>query len=552
MLEEKIYTDKNYLFIFKGVAKELIKVTIYGNLKRVFSSVLFWFISIFLISLLPRIMNLDEPGLTWDEPAYIEASKIYINSIFGARFFDASVWKPNWEHPPMAKYLIGISLAFFEPFGFSEVTAARIPNTILGSLTCSLLYLFLRNAYGNSVSILASLSLSFLPRFFAHTRYAALDAPETFFAVFSIYIFQKWMKTRRLKWAIVSAFLLGIAFSVKISALSLPFIFLMWTITTCWRRCSKMERKNLFCLLFHALLFLLVTSITFILSWPLLWIDPAHIIRYLTFHVHHFNIPVYYLGEVHQRAPWHYPFIMLSVTTPVLTLLTAIFGCIHAFKNALKKCENNTFILLLLWLTLALLRVSASYGYDGVRLFLDALPALTSLSAIGAVQFTQFLHRFFKFTLKNKDSKLIFFSILSSLIITSEVYACIITHPYETSYYSEITMMSGGVKLFEKIYWGEVYKEVVEWLESQAPGAEVIIPIAAHLARYYAKTIKVRDSIYEVSENKSVYFAFQAREGFYFDPLIHFCLKNLKPIHVVKVNNIIIAYIFELKISPND
>jgi 4-amino-4-deoxy-L-arabinose transferase-like glycosyltransferase len=494
-------------------------------------------------------MNLEEPGLTWDEPAYIEAGKTYIDGTLKLRFLDISIWEPNWEHPPVAKYLMGISLHFFKPLGFSEVIAARIPNTILGSLTCLLLYLFLRNTYGDSIAIMASLSLSFLPRFFAHTRYAALDAPETFFTVFSAYIFQKWVKTRKLRWAISSAFLLGITFSVKISALSLPFMLLAWTAIMNLQHCKKKEGKTMLKFFLFSLLFLLIAFATFILSWPLIWINPRHIMKYFTFHIHHFNIPVYYLGKVHQRAPWHYPFVMLFVTTPLSVLLAAVFGGIYAFKNLLKKCKkdddsDDISILLLLWLMLTLLRVSVSYGYDGVRLFLDALPALTSLSSLGTARFSIFLHKIFKFTLKN--SKTIFF-FLSSLIIISEVYACFITHPYETSYYNELTIVSGGIKLFEKTYWGEVYKEVVEWLEIQAPGAEVVVPIAAHLARYYAKTLKIRDSISEISEKNSVYFAFQSREGFYFDPLIDFCLKNLRPVHTIQVNGIIIAYIYNVR-----
>ncbi|MEM2091860.1 MAG: glycosyltransferase family 39 protein [Candidatus Bathyarchaeia archaeon] len=511
-------------------------------MKRIFNPSIFPYITCILIfssSLIPRIINLDNPGLTWDEPAYIEAGRIYVDGMLKSQIFSISIWRVNWEHPPIAKYLIGLSLHVLEPLGFSEVAAARVPNTILGSLTCLLLYLFLHDTYGESVSILASLLLSCLPNFFAHSRYAALDAPETFFIVFSLYAFKKWTRTGKMRWMLTSAVLCGLALAVKISAISLLPIILAWFLIRYHRRIKVAFLKSLFSLIF----FLLLAFTFFFLSWPLLWIDPGSIIEYLNFHLHHFNIPVYYLGEVHQRAPWHYPFIMLSVTTPVSILLVAIIGIFYALKDVFRhKTEANEIsILLFIWLMLTLLRVSASYGYDGVRLFLDALPAFSSLAAIGVSQLNSFLSRF------SRVSKRVTFYLLSILLITSEIYACAITHPYETSYYNELVIASGGVNLFEKTYWGEVYKEVVEWLENKAPGAKVVVPIAPHLAQYYAKTLKITSNIIDIFGESPAYLAFQAREGFYFDQLIVFSLNNLKPIYMIQVNGIIIAYIFNLE-----
>lgn len=497
---------------------------------------------IFSLSLIPRIINLDEPGLTWDEPAYMGAARNYISGILKLQVFEISTWEANWEHPPIAKYLIGVSLHILEPFGFSEVSAARVPNTILGSLTCLLLYLFLHDVYGESVAILASLLLSYLPRFFADTRFASLDAPQTFFVVFSIYAFKKGIKTKRLKWMFISASLCGLALSVKISALSLPFILLVWFIITHWNQSwgRKITPKSLILIIS----FFLLAFATFILSWPLIWIDPKFIVRYLNFHIYHFNIPVYYLGEVYQRAPWHYPFIMLFATTPVGVSLAAVFGGFYALKNALKYKRDDVSILLLAWLTLTLLRVSVSYGYDGVRLFLDALPPFSSLAAIGVMQLNTLLHKLPSFI--PKKLKKVLFCLLSLLLIISEIYACTVMHPYETSYYNELVMAFNMVRLFEKTYWGEVYKEVIEWLEARDPGANVVVPIAPHLARYYAKTLKITDNIFNIFGERPAYLAFQAREGFYFDSLINSCLDNLKPIHTVQVNGIIIAYVFNL------
>lgn len=488
-------------------------------------------------------MNLDEPGLTWDEPAYIGAGRIYCEGIRELRFLDISLWEANWEHPPIAKYLIGLSLSILEPLGFSEVAAARVPNTILGSLTCLLLYLFLRDAYEESTAILASLLLSYIPNFFAHTRYAALDAPETFFVVFSIYAFQKWIKIRRLRWMFISAVLCGLALAVKISAISLPLILLTWFLLVQWHRDRRI--KTMFKSLVFMISFVLLAFAFFFLSWPLLWINPKFIIRYLNFHIYHFNIPVYYLGEVYQRAPWHYPFVMLFVTIPAGVSLAAVSGSFYALKNALKRKRDEISILLLMWLMLTLLRVSISYGYDGVRLFLDALPPFSSLAAIGITQLNALLCGFIK--LFSRDFQKIISSILPLLLIASEIYACTITHPYETSYYNELVMAFDGTKLFEKTYWGEVYKEVVEWLEAKSPGANVVVPIAPHLAQYYAKTLKITDNIHNIFGERPAYLAFQAREGFYFDQLIDFCLDNLKPIHTIQVNGVITAYIFDLE-----
>ncbi|MFQ6096002.1 MAG: hypothetical protein ACE5NN_07650, partial [Candidatus Bathyarchaeia archaeon] len=128
-----------------------------------------------------------------------------------------------------------------------------------------------------------------------------------------------------------------------------------------------------------------------------------------------------------------------------------------------------------------------------------------------------------------------------------EVYGCAVTHPYETSYYNELLMAVGGAKYFEATYWGEVYKEVVEWLEENAPSSKVFVPIAPHLPKYYAKTVRIIGNFHEASGDRSSYFAFQARDGFYRDPMIDYCLDNLEPVHTIRVNGLNVAYIYNLE-----
>lgn len=490
---------------------------------------------ILLIVLIPRVIDLDNPGLTWDAPGYLWAGKTYIANLLSLQL-DPEAWKPNWEHPPLAKYLMGISIYALKPYGISEVAAARLPNAVLGALTCLVIYFFLKESYTEWVGALAALTLSFLPRFFAHTRYAALDAPETAFATFSIYAF--WKGRTSDKWMVASAIFLGMAFSAKVSALSVPLVFLIWPIVTYRREPIRKGRAAKFLVLFP-----LLAILTFVSLWPLLWVRPEHFWTFLRFHFHHFNIPVYYLGTVHPNGPWHYPLVMTLVTTPVSVIFLATLGLFYALKN-LFTANDKMVVLLFIWLLASLLRVSVSYGYDGVRLFLDAFPPLASLAAVGAAWFVALLRRLFNTSLEKLKTIFLFLAIL---VLVSEVYGSAVTHPYETSYYNEILMAVGAAGNFEATYWGEVYKEVVEWLEENAPGFKVIVPIAPHLPEYYAKTLQIVNKFHDNSEDQSPYFAFQARDGFYSDPMIEYCLDNLEPVHTIRVNGLNVAYIYNLE-----
>jgi len=115
---------------------------------------------LFLSAFLPRLILLTYLDVSGDEIVYISSGVVYIDNIVrGITSWDD--WEINWEHPPLAKYLIGFMVYSFtdneikhiphdemwiylymKPSDIYEdniLFLARLPYAIIGSLSIPLL-----------------------------------------------------------------------------------------------------------------------------------------------------------------------------------------------------------------------------------------------------------------------------------------------------------------------------------------------------------------------------------------------------------------------------
>ena len=501
------------------------------------------------VTLIPRLVDLDSPGLTWDEPVYIEAGKLYVRNLLSGCLF-SEYWWYNWEHPPLMKYLIGINVLLMSGY-LNEVSTARIPNAILGAIASVAFFLFMSFVYGDMIGVLAALSLSFYPRFFAHTRYAALDAPEAAFWILTFLALWHGRSSGNRRWLIISGIFFGLALSVKVNAITLPLTIFFWILFTYdWR---EFKWRSLTTFVVNSLFFIVPALSLFVFSWPLLWHDPLRrVSQFLSFHIHHFKIPVFYLGKVYEGAPWHYPIVMLLVSTPIFILIPALIGLVSSIKSLFSirgDSRDSLNVLLLFWLLIPITRTAiSSYGYDGIRLFLEAVPPLIGLSAVGANQLICLLRRH----LKPWSTLASYFIILS--MISSCLLACVFTHPYQIAYFNEIVRLSVDVEqYFEPIYWGEPYRECILWLEEHNDdGFVVLVPFADHLAKYYAHKAYVVSDVSELFNSlcsyNHAYVLFMLRTGLVMrNPLLTYCMRKLKPMYTVNSLGLNLAYVYDMR-----
>ncbi|MEL9990214.1 MAG: glycosyltransferase family 39 protein [Thermoproteus sp.] len=159
----------------------------------------------------------------------------------------------NLEHPPLAKYIMALSIA---ALGYREL-AWRLPGWILGGAAVVLAYLTGRKllegrSYAGLAGILSAVLLAIDPNFWVMHGIAMLDAYAGFFSLLALYLL---VSERRLE----SSIALGLAFATKESTFFLVFPYLYYI--------GELEEKPLKRLLYAVLIPLVIYVV---LSAPLI------------------------------------------------------------------------------------------------------------------------------------------------------------------------------------------------------------------------------------------------------------------------------------------
>lgn len=407
--------------------------------------------ALFLVALSFRLWDINATGRTWDESAYFNAGKIYINNIL-THNFSPDAWRANRAHPPMAKYIYGI-VNYFAKAEAHDYTASRVLSAVMGALICLIVYFAGREFFERRVGVLAALILAFTPPFVAHNKVAALETPVALFFTLTAYFFLQGIKRKNNGRYLLSAVFCGLAVGTRFNNFLLfIFVFLVFLL---YKR-QELLRKRQITLPIAVALFPVLAMAVFVASWPWLW---GNTYKHLVWSTTSWplNPGEYFLGHRGGLSLSYYIFYFLG-TTPVL-----ILGLCGVFIY--KAVKNKHFYLsaLTLWFAVPFLFSFSDFKQDGIRYIYQIYPPLALISAIGLFAIADILCR-------KRYKRLISYS-LSSLVIVYLAVTCLVIHPYYLDYYNEIVGGPGNVykhKWFEIGWWGEGIKEAVDYLNKDA------------------------------------------------------------------------------------
>lgn len=459
--------------------------------------------------LLLAIPSAREAGLGTDEIFYMKAAKIYGHYVFEAITsldpLDPDllyIWSYNREHPPLAKLAASI------PWGAVlvlrggdmpmevSVFAHRLGPLFLSAAAVFLLTWWIAGTHGRWAGAAAGVSLTLLPRWFAHSRYAALDGPMSVMWLFTTWACWKGFHDRR--WALVAGVAFGLALSTKLNAFFLPLAIGLWALLA-HRDVLEEKARALFAgrvasvarsppgrlLLSGALL----APLVFLASWPWLWTDTvSHLAGYFDKHLTHSHFPTHYLGATYQTPPWHYPFVMTGLTTPLTILGLAFAGAVVGLRDAHPRRRSLTILLVVSALVPLLVLAGPTPTYDGVRLFLPTFPMLAGLSGIGFGAAVVRLRAAWPGTSVNRCALPILGLVLLAL---PGLHAYATMDPYEESYFNSVIGGPQGAAEagFALETWGQPTADVVPWLNEQANASDplaVYLPTGRVPIQYYA------------------------------------------------------------------
>ncbi|WP_440708081.1 glycosyltransferase family 39 protein [Herbiconiux sp. YIM B11900] len=162
--------------------------------------------------------NLGAANLNADEPIYREAGWAYVHGDFAL----------NREHPPVAKYLIGLAQLVF---GHGEL-GPRIAAASTVVLGAAILYLWLRLEIGRAGALFAAGAWMLLPHGVSSgvrlDRFGLLEPFMVFFAIAAFASAWRWFRTRSWWWLVLSAVAMALSVGSKVStAVTIPAILLL-------------------------------------------------------------------------------------------------------------------------------------------------------------------------------------------------------------------------------------------------------------------------------------------------------------------------------------
>jgi len=449
----------------------------------------------------------DGPGLTVDEIFNISSGVEHWHALLdegpllwtpaGARrVFGRQGYNP--DHPPLGRFAIGAAhdvgrmiLPANVPKPTYSVFAARLAPASTFALTILLCGVVAGRWWGRGAGVAAAMSISLMPRLFAHAHFASL---ETFvnltFVATVLYIGSRWCHTDStamnqqpqpgLPWrvVIIAGFLFGLTLLTKMQAVLLPIPIGLWALWQWrWRAVPMM------------LVFGTIGLAVFFLGWPWLWLDPnAHLRDYFARSTNRATLHCYYLGQTFndRDVPWHYSYVIFLLTVPVGLHLFGFWGAIarrtsgSPSTNAANDQHSriNPRVLLLSITVLFPLTFFALPGltvYDGSRLFLMVYPLWGMLAGRGAIV----IYNWFTVRFNSRIA-----TCLLAVFFAAQLPGSLLTHPCQLSYYN---LLVGGPKGanslgFESTYWRDSITRdlLVEVAERLPRGSTIYVAPVLH------------------------------------------------------------------------
>lgn len=432
----------------------------------------------------------DGPGLTFDESLNVEGGVFFVElalrsgvgMLHPGTFYDifnAPEYHP--DYPPLGRLPGAAANAVLTRLSGAEqdtlyrISYARIGTACVFGLLIWLVTWFTTTRAGIIAGLAAGIALWFTPRVFAHAHLASVETMVNLTYAGCVLVTAKLLsgkETLTARDGVIPGFLLGVALLTKIQAIFLPPVLTIWILWQ-WKRNGV-----------AALLVLAVTSfIVFLVGWPWLWADPiGRFIQYFTQATDRITLYCYYFGERYadKAVPWHYPFVMFLVTTPIPFLILGLFGTTLSGRSTDRECQGlsrreNQLIAGAILLPLIVFAIPGVAVYDGERLFLMIWPLFSIWVGIAS-------SRLFRLLRQRVHVAAAVVALVACFAFPA--WQLVSIHPCQLSYYNGLVGgLNGASRLgMEPTYWGDsLAPQFLREISDQLPeGATVGIAPVLH------------------------------------------------------------------------
>ncbi len=432
-------------------------------------------------------------GPAWDEPDNIFAGGVYVSffthgadpSYFRILTDKASAYGdriiPNdhqiSHYPPLPNYIGSLFVSAAAALHIQMTAPAIIIGWHLATVVFFALMVAMTYRFGLLLglsvwsSLFAAIGVFLYPQLFGHGLSNLKDTAQVALVITSLYYLVRASKGTeiKIKDLFIGAAVWGLGMATKFNAVYVPIIWGIWFLST--------ARKHIILTMKYVFIVCIVGLITMFFVWPYLWFDTIQhvieVVKYFTTIGQGYRViwdGVWYTVGV-GKSLWWYPIMSFFYTTPAPLLLLIFFGGFTLIRHV---HNNPVWVLLPIWILMPLVRLLSPWSafYDLTRHFLEIMPAIVLVAAIGADWFFQ------------KKQHLKFTGIMISAIILGHMFFINISmFPYSTGYYNFLARDPNTN--FDRDIEGFSVKEGMDWLHQTYGSVRVWVPIAAHLSWPY-------------------------------------------------------------------
>ncbi|HYO47059.1 MAG TPA: hypothetical protein VEY33_10280 [Gemmatimonadota bacterium] len=428
-------------------------------------------------------MTLNDPGITWDEPAYFGSAQLQVEWVrmlltepSAALNRDAVFEMWDWDHyhnphPPI--YKEAMALTWWLTKGVvGHLAGYRLAPALLFAGLVALAFRWGAAAWSATAGLGAALSILLMPRLFGHAHLGATETPLiAFWMAASAAGWWAIERRGRAGWILVGL-AWGLAAGTKFTGLLAIAPLAAWGL---WRDPGATVRGL-------ALAALVGAALCWALN-PMLWFDPQRFVgRWFWESLHRGDyapIATFYFGRVYSfSVPWHHVFVMTAAVTPLGILALAGAGGVAGLKRVDPLGVLCAGTVAFVW---ALMLLPGAPHHDGVRQFLVVFPFLGMLAGYGLQEALRRASGWGR-------------GLILTLAFVPAAVQLAWVHPYSLAYYSELVGGVRGARAlgFETTYWMDAYTgPVLDWMNRELPQeARIYVlgePLALELQQAYGR-----------------------------------------------------------------
>jgi len=470
-------------------------------------------------------------------------------------------------HPSLNGTIASLfNLIFYQKLGIlGDIESYHLFIVFVSSILALVVFLLVSETYGTFAGIIAFLSLTLYPLFFAESHFNIKDPVSASFYGLTLYTFYKGVTKGNWRWIIVSALFAGIALGTKFNIFFAAITVLIWLPVLTFEKLRSFIWPFSKSITLAFILYPFICMGLLFLLWPYLWEKSFE--RLLTVFTYYKQIG----STLYQPISYTllgintYAFSWIFFTTPLVILFLTTVGVLYALKNLFRESKKTAFFILL-WFLIPIIRVSlpGTGIYGGVRQIMEFVPAMAMLAGIGAYYIVRLLHGFIVVTLKKFNNRVVeqwnnrILLALQALVILSFIpitLKLISIHPNENAWFNPLIGGLAGAKEKNFADWGttlgSVYQQGIDWLNEHAEyeaKVALVKGVQSNIPR-----IKIRKDI----KFHEAYFSGKEKRGEYLMEVTDYrwsldiplekrrYIEMLKPVYEVKVDGVSILTIWK-------